>query len=694
MYCIRSYHVTSQGRDDGGYDDTFQPHYELLRHTNPMWPNVRTSPIFEPNGHAQAQHRHHGRMRDFNSASQVEDDRLQVEREREWELARKLELERKMAKQREEEEEKRSRERERLIAMEKEREEFRMKQIEKQRQMERIVAQQEEERMMKIELERERLKKVAQERERFEAEQERKRVELEQRENLRKLEQERRGQISDLALDNERGLNKNDDIHENVPGQYLPSNNRYYPSISSNSSHLSNHSTHTHDSEARNDFQLPTSPAPPPYKADNEHAQFKSEHSPKPPPPVQFAFHSSVLGVMPDFGTTDFSGPKPQELGASHLGMRMNLRSARHSRSPRLRSPQPRSDSMSGMGLRDSASPVSDEKPSNPNQQRSSREPGVVDNSKTQTPPDQPDGRDTKLDSDSINKREEEKIVQPPRRSESPDLFQELDELLGGMNAMVSEAEFLRTERLNEATDEEVFEAEDDTVIQPPPAFNGRVSVSSKDSSAQQSAEGSLPKTQQAGDSHPKADVLLQKVLHTKGGKEESNSQTTTSSGSEQWLEGSPVIEERRVPMEGSLKRASQTSFNGIAGVETALPPRQPNTLENAQPLRECRGTEEVESRQETVVLIQPPSPYKSDVSREWAGSGSSSSVPPPIPPLPDPQLLREVNGGFEDSTDQGHVSEVMAHYIIYIYIYIYIYYNNLFNIYTCIIYYNRYWKM
>ena len=603
-----------------------------------------------------------------------------LEREQEWELARKLELERKMAKQkergREEEEERRQKERERLIAMEREREEFRIRTIEKEMEKER-----ERQRIMELELERE-------------------------REMARAAEQERLAQIpaplemegssQDVpswsthgrASDNEYTLPT-----DNHSGQRATKTNSRVPDIA--------------------DDHLPTSPAPPPYKSpspDSEHARLShranvaSKATPHPPPPARFAFHPSILGVMPDYGTTDFGGDRPAELGVPRSGAKMNLRSPRfHSRSPRLRSPQPNPQPTHDPGVggtRDSLSPGPDlHHPS----RKSMDKVATSCDSQFLPPRSKSDAaRYVKPHSNSTdgwNKEGDERMVSqdkpslreqasgtPPSRVKSSNMFEELDQLLGGVNAMITEVEMAGTTPIPGSAppipgsvppipgsappisgsvpsfpgsappipgptraNREDREGTDEAVILPPAEFNGEEATvgTNQLGSAPSNQPGTAPGNGSVPGGNQPGAAPGNQLENDLSQSNEGGSSSYSDEESDQWLEGSPIVEQRRVAMADLAKqntpvKPSQSAHDG-----------RMDTMDHMTQEREWQdggernGEEERAGSDSGSVVIRPPSPYAGGTGK---GAGLEETdhdlQPPPIPPLPAPHLLDELGGG------------------------------------------------
>ena len=556
-----------------------------------------------------------------------------MEREQEWELARQLELERKMDRQRKEEE-KQAKEMERMLTMEREREVFRMSQLE---------------------------------REEIEA------------------EQERRAHNSEPSLqrhDNERELGRQPDVStssfHSSHGPGHPFSNSAHRVVRSDHPHALPQATHTHSSSADNaeqmECQLPNSPAPPPYKSpspDSEHARLlnKGGSSLIPPPPSQFAFHPSVLGVMPDFGTTDFSGQKPEDQGASRPGMKIHLRSPRfHCRSPRLRSPQPQSNSDSRAGSRDSVSPIPDRRHTMESIQTTSKKESQANSTSAShwQPRSMSDASSFKPPSNTVDVRGGTE-AKTRSRSQTPDLFQELDELLGGVEAMVSEVELLSPQIPEPCAIEEAASETEDTVIQPPPAFDGNVN-GRKSSSDRLMMDGRLsassPGEVQVVGARQKVEPIsssrdldlqvcaLQHGLQGEDGKDDEESRSISSDNSEQWLEGSPVIEERRLYSNGSARQKRQTEQ------EIAADDGIPDASDLCEAGQQMKSFDKREESDSDSVVIQPPSPYAGQNAREGETNGVSSS-PPPIPPLPAAHLLDGIASSFEEEeeVDEGHVS-------------------------------------
>jgi len=539
-----------------------------------------------------------------------------------------------MTKQKErelEEEERRRKERERLIAMEREREEFRIKRMEKEMEKER-----ERQRIMDMELEREREK----------AKQERL-AQIPAQIPAPISEVDRHAHQKEPAWSAQAGLARTENTASRMPDMA--------------------------------DDHLPTSPAPPPYKSpspDSEHARLshKAKTPPHPPPPGQFAFHPSVLGVMPDYGTTDFGGNNPTEVGGSRLGRRVNLRSRRfHSRSPRLRSPQP---DEAEVGTRESLSPVPDLVNSLQSGQSVSnnfKEPDtVVTNSSSQFQPRSRSDAARYLKphsnfTDGFVKEEDRKVVSrneppslhdpTPEKSKSQDnssnMFEELDELLGGVTAMITEVKLTESTPISVPSRGRREEREDDDdeeegVIQPPAAFKGEESTMGWNElgSVPGNQHGSAPGSQ-LGSAH--GNQLTNGLPHF---NEDGGSMS--SEESEEWMEGSPVVEQRRIAMATSM--AKQDKFAKPPGLVSA-PGGDADMTDHMTQEREWQNggwRNEEEEREESdsgSVVIRPPSPYAGGSGR-GAGLEENGLLPPPIPPLPAAHLLDELEDKKEEEFD------------------------------------------
>ena len=99
-----------------------------------------------------------------------------------------------------------------------------------------------------------------------------------------------------------------------------------------------------------NDCPLPDSPAPPPYQSpspDSEQAKFLLQrgHFPYTSPASQFTYHTSILEVMPDLNA-DLSGDSENQ-SSMPSGARQLLSPQFHSRSPHLSPHSPQSHSQS-----------------------------------------------------------------------------------------------------------------------------------------------------------------------------------------------------------------------------------------------------------------------------------------------------------------------------------------------------------
>lgn len=254
------------------------------------------------------------------------------------------------------------------------------------------------------------------------------------------------------------------------------------------------------------DCPLPDSPAPPPYKSpspDSEQAKFLLQRGrfPLPPSPSQFPYHPSMLGVMPDFGT-DMSGRAPEDQSGLHSGAQQ-LRSPRlHRRSPRLSSRSPPSQSVSPapdvvLSLSNSLSSISERLPSESarrpeGRSQESPDPEQPHASLSQTEAQSQFHASSEVGSSSIslpqsqvhaNSLHSYHSIESRNRTLStsgdisspltPDQLRELDDLIGGVQAMVSDAnarsiELFGTQEMEEGGGGEGPVREEEMNIAPP----------------------------------------------------------------------------------------------------------------------------------------------------------------------------------------------------------------------------------
>lgn len=539
----------------------------------------------------------------------------------------------------------------------------------------------------------------------------------------RRMERERAAILERQTSDTERGLARSNSSPRNdlEYGQPPHFNGRDFPAYSSDPRTVT--STKSHQTEPPpphavntgqdpEECQLPNSPAPPPYKSpspDSEQAQYLQQMGRSSIPPSQFAFHPSMLGVMPDFGT-DLSGQDPENQSGLHLP----LRSPRfHSRSPRLRgrSPQPRSRSLTPeSGLRYSQSPTPDreiiqsvstrrqegesscpeEPPETQNQLHTN---SIGDSNSTIEPQSQVGSHSTEPQICTVSASGNEKENTPPR-SPMPDLLRELDELIDGVQAMVSNVNLQSTEvpRAHAAETEErggleggngeegsrgggegESGEEQDFTISPPPAFDivDEQSVSDQvvldnlasrhrgDDIIQEVAENSsVSQVDEAKHSRrgmernlKKQTKALQRVLQRGDEEEEEEGSHTTSSGdSNPWLQGSPVLEDKLVKPEKREQVGIETiASNGVI---------RDNSPYEDEELRKSDLTTGVNFDMD--IVLQPPSPY----SEKTTGKDSSEDTTSPLfPPLPSSYVLETVGGSTEEEDDLGQVSSCSSIY-------------------------------
>ena len=177
------------------------------------------------------------------------------------------------------------------------------------------------------------------------------------------------------------------------------------------------------------EFPLPNSPAPPPYKSpspDSVQAQVlqqlsqQSRHVPR----SQFLYHSSVLGMGPEEHATDFSVDNVTSGSAGSDGVNTRMKSLSLHQPPvtqRARSPGRRRKVESKLQQRVETDSVADVNKAEPVARRSGGEEPVARRSGGEEPVARSSGASGNLDDDA-------------------DIMRELDALMGGVEAMVSEA--------------------------------------------------------------------------------------------------------------------------------------------------------------------------------------------------------------------------------------------------------------
>ena len=211
------------------------------------------------------------------------------------------------------------------------------------------------------------------------------------------------------------------------------------------------------ESADQNEYPLPNSPAPPPYKSpspDNQVLQ-QLEHTTLLPPPSQFSYYASALGMEPEI-TTDLSESDQGRRGRGIFDVSPRLQ--RRSRSPRRQraatySPNTRSGNESHFSVQPNAKPVksfSEQNMRNGNLQvlnesrsktakpvKSSSEQNMMNTEVLDESHSKPFQPNAKPISDQFISNGNQEESQP--HSNAPDLLKELDELMGGVEAMVSE---------------------------------------------------------------------------------------------------------------------------------------------------------------------------------------------------------------------------------------------------------------